>query len=331
MVWSSLLKLIRRAPESDSHPGTFRLTQSAAADAHAGVPSAGMDPNRNNGRRPRLAIFFDAENVSLKWAQQILDQLSRDWDLLMRRAYGSNLASSESTLRKHSIVPVAVLENTKGKNASDLALAVDAAEELFTGISDGLCVVSSDGDFTRLMQRVREKGKIAIVFGTAATPQSLRNACSEFYVLEEPKKAAQPAAPKGKNPKAQPVPAKKEKGAGISTPELPVAQKLSPKTVVVLKEDMRRALRECMAAMGADTMDKFRNYLAQAYPEFSPRKYGFSKLRSLLNHIGAFRIDPVKDLTGEVVNYRLVLPDETDGAGGDGRKQVAANITRREA
>jgi len=320
MVWSLLLKKIHRTPAASPRPEILHSAQSVAAGGDVRDEVSAGTPVRTKSRRPKLAIFFDTENVGVKWIPSILEKLSRDWDIHLRRAYGHNLASAEATLRKHSVVPVEVLQNTKGKNASDLALTVDAAEELFTGASDGFCVVSADGDFTRLMQRIREKGKTAIAFGTSAAPEPLRNACAEFHLLEIPKKDKQATVKKDKVVKAAQAPAKKQGSVTVqvqkvAVPKAKVQQVASPQTipremVLRLRQDLRRTLGECIEATGADTLEKFGNYLAQKYPEFSPRRFGFRKLLGMVRYVEAFQLEPVPGDKGEIFTYRLRLPEE---------------------
>lgn len=59
-------------------------------------------------------------------------------------------------LTKHAIVPQQQFAYTTGKNASDIALVIDAMDLLHTGRFDGFCLASSDSDFTRLAARIRE-------------------------------------------------------------------------------------------------------------------------------------------------------------------------------
>ena len=112
-----------------------------------------------NEHHPRLALFIDADNVNLQIAPGIVNRLSAHWDVCYRRAYGLNLLNDQETLRQQSIVPVEVLQNSPGKNATDFALVIDAMEELCLGHCEAICIVSADGDYTRLVQRIREKGK----------------------------------------------------------------------------------------------------------------------------------------------------------------------------
>ena len=74
--------------------------------------------------------------------------------------------------------------NTKGKNASDIGLVIDAMDILHSGRFDGFVLVSSDSDFTALANRVREQGIDVIGVGEAKAPESLRNACNRFIPIE---------------------------------------------------------------------------------------------------------------------------------------------------
>src|SRR3546814_14617716 len=74
--------------------------------------------------------------------------------------------------------------NVGGKNASDIALVIDAMDLMHSGRFDGFCLVSSDSDFTRLAARIREQGLAVYGFGEQQTPQSFRHACKLFVYTE---------------------------------------------------------------------------------------------------------------------------------------------------
>jgi hypothetical protein len=86
---------------------------------------------------------------------------------------------------------------TKGKNATDSSLIIDAMDLLYTGRFDGFCLVSSDSDFTRLASRLREQGLVVYGFGERKTPEPFVAACDKFVYTEVlramPDKAAAPA------------------------------------------------------------------------------------------------------------------------------------------
>jgi hypothetical protein len=246
-----------------------------------------------NNRR-KLALFFDAENLSLKSAASILQRLAKDgWDVHLRRAYGSNIASQQAILQELSIIPVEVLRNTKAKNAADIALAVDAVEELCEGTCDGICLVSGDSDFTRLVQRIRERGLDAVVFGTAAAPASLRNACTEFHLV----------TPSEREENSKPVAAPRPKTAKVVV----APDAMSDSDAAKLQRDLSRVFQEFAAASSETTVQKFGQFLKNHHPHLQPRAFGFARLRALLNKVGSFQIEPVVRPDGAVGDYRLSL------------------------
>src|SRR3546814_8466995 len=96
----------------------------------------------------------------------------------VRRIYGDfsspRLKSWSDILARHAIVPYQNFAYTSGKNASDIALVIDAMDLLHSGRMDGFCLVSSDSDFTRLAARVREQGIDVFGFGAQKDRKSAR-------------------------------------------------------------------------------------------------------------------------------------------------------------
>src|SRR3546814_2501765 len=93
--------------------------------------------------------------------------------------WSSDVCSSDlgwtEVLAAHAIMPHQNFANVGGKNASDIALVIDAMDLMHSGRFDGFCLVSSDSDFTRLAARIREQGIAVYGFGEQKTPQSFRS------------------------------------------------------------------------------------------------------------------------------------------------------------
>src|SRR5438105_13689022 len=110
-------------------------------------------------RTRRLAILIDADNTSPRIAAGLFEEVAKIGEASVRRIYGdfsgTRLKSWADILSKHAIVPQQNFANTIGKNASDIALVIDAMDLLLSGRFDGFCLVSSDSDFTRLAARIR--------------------------------------------------------------------------------------------------------------------------------------------------------------------------------
>jgi hypothetical protein len=135
----------------------------------------------------RLAVLINAENAPLWAVEPVLAEIARYGKAQVKRAYGdwSALKSWKKTLLELSIRPVQVFAAVKGKNAADLALAIDAMDLLHSGSVDGFALVSSDSDFTRLAERIREAGLTVYGFGEEkkANP-GLVAACDTFVFVE---------------------------------------------------------------------------------------------------------------------------------------------------
>jgi len=148
--------------------------------------SAGSDP----AARLKMSVFIDAENVNNGSAiRSVFVSLAPDWNCICRRAYGSGLATHLQLFRELDIRPIEVFQNTSGKNAADIELVIDAVKELNFGRTEAFCIVSGDGDFSRLVLTIREWGLPVLVFGPENTPELLRSAGTEFRLL--PTKRAQ--------------------------------------------------------------------------------------------------------------------------------------------
>lgn len=223
-------------------------------------------------RRPeRLAVLIDADNISCKIANALFEEIAKIGEASVRRIYGDfsspSLAGWAKTLPNHAIIPAQNFANTSGKNATDIALVIDAMDLLHSGRFDGFCLVSSDSDFTRLAARIREQGLHVYGFGEQKTPESLRKACHRFVYTEnlgtdtcaaEPVAANSPSKPLQPPSKARPL---INKAIGQLDPE-----------------------GDWVALGGVGS------HLLKLAPDFDPRTYGFAKLSSLVEKAGGFDV-----------------------------------------
>jgi uncharacterized LabA/DUF88 family protein len=133
---------------------------------------------------PRIALLIDADNASATRIDVILGELAGLGETNIRRAYGdwtsSNLKSWADILHVKAIRPVHQPAYTKRKNASDIALAVDAIDLLHTDRPDAFAIVSSDVDFTPLVTVLRQRAVAVYGFGESKTPEPFIRACSRF-------------------------------------------------------------------------------------------------------------------------------------------------------
>jgi uncharacterized protein (TIGR00288 family) len=139
--------------------------------------------------KPRVALLIDADNSPASKIDLILNELSTFGETNIRRAYGNwkknELKGWEEVLHEHAIRPMQQFDYTKGKNASDMAMVIDALELLYTDRPDAFGIVSSDADFTPLVMHLRAKGAAVYGFGAQKTPEPFVNACSRFLFLDK--------------------------------------------------------------------------------------------------------------------------------------------------
>ena len=150
----------------------------------------------------RLAVLIDADNVSPAQVSEIFKTVSTLGEPIVRRAYGMVNCFSVSggwnvAQREYGIVSKPQVSNVSGKNVADIALVIDAMEMLYKSSVDGICIVSSDSDFTALAAKIREGGKHVFGVGSKKTPASFRTACTRFFELVQVKKPSKEKTPSG--------------------------------------------------------------------------------------------------------------------------------------
>ncbi|MCY7296171.1 NYN domain-containing protein [Alteromonas sp. a30] len=156
--------------------------------------------------KEKIAVFIDADNAPAKKVDKMLSELARYGVVSIRKAYGNwknqNLQPWEDVLHEFAIQPIQQFDLTKGKNATDMALVIDAMDILYTKNIDIICLVSSDCDFTPLVTRALADGKFVIGFGERKAPDAFVNSCSRFLYLDEEGEKEQPVQKQTKNIKS---------------------------------------------------------------------------------------------------------------------------------
>jgi uncharacterized LabA/DUF88 family protein len=178
-------------------------------------------------------------------------------------------------LNEFAIKPVQQFAYTKGKNATDSTLIIDAMDLLYTRRFDGFVLVSSDSDFTGLATRIREEGLLVYGFGTKTTPDAFRNACHKFVLTE----ILMPH-PEVKSP------AQKKANSNephIETPgKSPCSeQKESPKSELPL-DFIKQAIEQAADENGWAKIGPFGSFLTKLRSDFDSRQYGYKNLSSLI-------------------------------------------------
>ena len=154
-------------------------------------------------RQARIALLIDADNSPASKIDVILAELAKVGVTNIRRAYGNwkkdGLKGWEAVLHEYAIRPVQQFDYSKGKNATDMVMVIEAMDLLYTDRPDAFGIVSSDADFTPLVMHLKAKGALVYGFGAKKTPLPFVNACSRFLYLEnlgQPEPVKSTAKPK---------------------------------------------------------------------------------------------------------------------------------------
>lgn len=241
----------------------------------------------------RIALLIDADNAPASKIEVILAEIARHGVANVRRAYGNwksqHLVGWEKCLHTWAIRPIQQFAYTSGKNASDMAMVIDAMDLLYARNLDGFAIVSSDADFTPLVMRLRNDGVAVYGFGQEKTPEPFVRACSTFLYLE---KLGEPDEDNG-DARPAPSPAQLQHDA-----------------------DLVRLLRGAVdATQGEDGWSKLGAVGSHIGNQgsFDSRNHGYRKLSDLIEAIGLFEVRR----QGQVIEVR--------GRSARGRKQAATS------
>lgn len=248
-------------------------------------------------RQLRIALLIDADTAPAEKLDEILTELSTLGEINIRRAYGnwtkSGLNGWQQRLLEFAIRPMQQFDYSRRKNATDMAMTVDAMELLYTEQPDAFGIVSSDADFTPLVMHLRSKGAAVYGFGAAQTPQPFVNACSRFLYLESLGSQADTEPRSDKSvPGADAVPEDAATPSG-SAPGVPARPATLRVPTAQLRQDTRllALLRDAAQAAADETgwarVGALGTQISNKTP-FDARNYGYGTLTKLLAATQAF-------------------------------------------
>jgi uncharacterized protein (TIGR00288 family) len=136
-----------------------------------------------------IALLIDADNTTPEAIDPVLTVMAELGQVNIRRAYGNfakdNLAKWDRITNKFGIRPQQQFDVSKGKNATDMAMTIDAIDLLYQGKVDGFGIMTSDSDFTPLVTRLRQDGILVYGFGEAKTPEAFKSVCTRFIDIRQ--------------------------------------------------------------------------------------------------------------------------------------------------
>jgi len=242
-------------------------------------------PENRTAQTGNVALLIDADNASPDHLDAVLTVLAELGTVNIRRAYGNwskaGLKGWAEMTHRHAIEPHQQFDITKGKNATDMKMTIDAMDLLFGGRVDGFGIMSSDSDFMPLAMRIRQDGIPVYGFGTQRAPMSFQQACSRFIDVGALAKAEEAeAAPPGKSAPT--------KGAA---PAAAAKQPIDDELVKLLGAAFRASKRDERGYASLSEVGQ----RAGNRSSFDARSYGYPGLADLIDDIPNFATERRED------------------------------------
>lgn len=213
----------------------------------------------------KIALVIDAENTSVKYLDDILKEL-RDYGIVTyKRMYGDftddYLKSWNSKGMEHAIVPIQQPRYSKVKNAADIMMVIDVMDILYTGNVDGFCIVSSDSDFTRLVNRLREGGMMVIGMGRSDASKALKAACTKYIILET----------LGENNEA-------------------IADASAIVALSEIKDIIMEIIKQCEERRERAGLGGIKSQIQRIHTDFDERNYGYNSMTTFVRDMNEFEV-----------------------------------------
>ena len=227
-----------------------------------------------------IVMLIDADNTQLSKLESVIREVSVYGRIVVKRAYGNwkkdALKNWENELKRLAIRAEQQFDYVSGKNATDIALVIDAVNLLHKDLYDAFVIVASDSDYTPLAINLHESGVYVMGVGEKKTPESFRNSCDEFIFLENLSREEERPAPA----KTKKTPSGRK---GKKTQETAAEE---PQETIEGINDIHKLLELAFEKYQNDkgyvNVSTAGQYIKRAKPDFDVRTFGFMKLPKLI-------------------------------------------------
>ncbi|MCI7790393.1 MAG: NYN domain-containing protein [Lachnospiraceae bacterium] len=220
-----------------------------------------------------IVLLIDADNTQLLKLESVIREVSLRGRIVVKRAYGNwkkdTLKNWENELKRLAIKAEQQFDYVTGKNATDMALVIDAINLLHKGIYDAFVIVASDSDYTPLAINLHESGVHVMGVGEKKTPESFRNSCDEFVFLENISGETEPGnAQSDLENERQDIEEIRKKSENIDT----------------IHNLLKDAFEKYQDDDGYVNVSAAGQFIKRVKPDFDVRTYGYIKLPKLIEN-----------------------------------------------
>jgi uncharacterized protein (TIGR00288 family) len=219
-----------------------------------------------------MAVLIDGDNIPSSNVKEMMEEIAKYGNPTIKRIYGDwtrpGLNKWKNLLLENAITPIQQYGYTKGKNATDSAMIIDAMDILYSNKVDGFCIVSSDSDFTKLATRLREAGMLVIGIGEKKTPNPFIVACDKFIYIEILRKQSEDKTDLKETSKSS-------------------VDNITNKEISLISS----SISDLSDEEGWAFLGDVGSLIQKKRPNFDSRNYGFEKLTPLIKSINKFEIE----------------------------------------
>lgn len=223
----------------------------------------------------RIALLIDCDNVSHEAIESVLEELAKYGTVNVRHAHGDwnspQLKGWIEKLHPHAIRPMQQFAYTKGKNATDSAMIIDAMDLLYSGNVDAFALMTSDSDFTPLVLRILESGLPVYGFGQKKTPKAFVDCCSPFIFIENLMASI--------------------KGSEEAPSTANKASRATLRQDAALVKLLRTSVEQTADDAGWANMGQVASYVSNNAASFSSVNYGYGRISELIRATDLFEVE----------------------------------------
>lgn len=227
----------------------------------------------------KIALLIDAENTSVKYLDSIFMELRNYGTVTYKRMYGDftskTLSEWNHRALSYAVVPIQQPRYSTAKNAADIMLVIDAMDIMYAKNVDIFCIVSSDSDFTRLVNRLCDGGMEVIGMGKSDASKTLKAACTIFKNLEiiyGDSDDISDSEPKSSGGSVH-------KTSDIERNIVPLSE---------IKKSMIEIVRENENQGNRTGLGGLKSSIQRLYKDFDERNYGYSSMTKLVSNLNDF-------------------------------------------
>lgn len=231
-----------------------------------------------SAKEKRIAVLIDAENISANYAEALFEEIAKRGKISFCRAYGDfNAERLRIWEEKFAELGISSFQQdtvSNYKNAADIALVIGAMDLLHWKRAERFYIVTNDGDFTPLANKLKSVGLDVIGVGTSKVSRAFQIACNDFVVL----------TPKSENLKQRATNTDRRKeGSTVAPKELALAE---------IEEIILREIQHCELSDGWAKMGELGKRLKAGTPKIIYKDFGYATLSKLLTKSSRFIAEP---------------------------------------